>query len=399
MINFKNFAHEIDLDLSDNEFIPKINMKQYDTKSRFIKARLYSKGQEFDISDKDLSFKAIFRKPDDTEVFISCEVTTGSENYITIPIEANTLSAVGNIIVELVIMQNGEIFSSKFFYINCLESLHANKGAIESNSDYKGLLESILKVEQLLLELKNLNTIAMLHHVINVSQDNKTISFSNWNEYEANNDVEVYLSGVKQIKGIDFTLNSSAKTITTIGDKTFKNGDQVLLCTFRRAHSTEYNNPTIGANNVTLTSNILGANNVQSALGNILVKLNDYLLVSQYTNEVGNINHLRTDEKIIVNAINELKTRLDKLDGGGGTTITTYKKLTETTILTQPTKSIVVPIDDYNSIEDELNVYISGAKMVENVAYTLNKQLKTITCVDGTWNENIQIYFEVIKFK
>ena len=37
--------------------------------------------------------------------------------------------------------------------------------------------------------------------------------------------------------------------------------------------------------------------------------------------------------------------------------------------------------------------------MVENVAYTLNKQLKTITCVDGTWNENIQIYFEVIKFK
>ena len=129
------------------------------------------------------------------------------------------------------------------------------------------------------------------------------------------------------------------------------------------------------------------------------MKLNDYLLVSQYTNEVGNINHLRTDEKIIVNAINELKTRLDKLDGGGGTTITTYKKLTETTILTQPTKSIVVPIDDYNSIEDELNVYISGAKMVENVAYTLNKQLKTITCVDGTWNENIQIYFEVIKFK
>ena len=245
MINFKNFAHEIDLDLSDNEFIPKINMKQYDTKSRFIKARLYSKGQEFDISDKDLSFKAIFRKPDDTEVFISCEVTTGSENYITIPIEANTLSAVGNIIVELVIMQNGEIFSSKFFYINCLESLHANKGAVESNSDYKGLLESILKVEQLLLELKNLNTIVMLHHVINVSQDNKTISFSNWNEYEANNDVEVYLSGVKQIKGIDFTLNSSAKTITTIGDKTFKNGDQVLLCTFRRTRSTEYNNPTI----------------------------------------------------------------------------------------------------------------------------------------------------------
>ena len=43
--------------------------------------------------------------------------------------------------------------------------------------------------------------------------------------------------------------------------------------------------------------------------------------------------------------------------------------------------------------------YIPGEKMVENVAYTLNKQLKTITCVDGTWNENIQIYFEVIKFK
>lgn len=398
MIDFRKYSYDLNLDLSESNFIPKIDMKQYDTKSRYIKIKLYNKGYEFDITDKDLSFKAIFRKPDGKEVFSSCEVVTGVENYLIIPVTANTLAAVGIITTELVILQNESIYSSKFFYINCLPSLHANKGNVESSDEYKGLLESILKVEQLLSDFNDLNSITVLHNVINVANDTKTLSFANWNEWTSNNSLEVYLSGVKQIEGIDFTLDATAKTITAVGNKTFRTNDQVLLCSLRRINSTEYKNPTISADKVTLTSNINGANNVQTALENMFIKFNDYLLISQYNNEVGDINDLQTNNKTIVGAINELKIRLDKLDNAGGNPITTYKKLSDTITLTAKAKSIIVPILDYDPNLDELNVYISGAKMVEGVAYELNKTLKMITCLNDMWDENVQIYFEVLKF-
>ena len=118
-------------------------MKQYDSKSRYIKVKLYNKGYEFDITDNALSFKVVFRKPDGKVVFNTCTVVNGAEKYLILPVTANTLSTVGLIATELVIMQGTSIFSSLFFYINCLPSLHADKGAIESNDDYKGLLESI----------------------------------------------------------------------------------------------------------------------------------------------------------------------------------------------------------------------------------------------------------------
>lgn len=393
MIDFRECSHELNLELTEHKFIPKIDMKQYDSKSRYIKVKLYNKGNEFDVTDKNLSFRTVFKKPDETIVFTSCKVITeGNENFVLIPVSSNTLAVVGRVIVELVIIQGVEIFSSKFFYINCLPSLHADKGQIESNDEYKGLLETIIKVEELLTDLRNLNSIVTLHHVIDVNTDTKTVSFANWQEYESNNSVEVFLSGVKQIEGVDYTLDTTNKTITAFGNKTYKDGDQVLLCMFRRLHSAEYKDAVMTADKVKLNATILNATNVQDALQNLLLELNKYVTLDQYNQEIEDVNNLLTTSKTVVGAINELK---DIIDGAIGKP---YKKLTQTVVLNAPEKIIDIPIVDFDANTDDLNVYISGAKMVEGVAYEVNKFTNRITCLNGDWDANVQIYFEVIKF-
>ena len=287
MIDFRDCAYELELDLADYGFYPKINMKQYDVKSRFIKARLYNDGLDFNTTDKDLSFKIIFKKPDEKVVFKDCTVVVdGQDKYVLIPVDANTLAVAGIITSELVIMQDDEVFSTKFFYINCLPSLHAEKGQIESSNDYEGLLEGLIKVEQILKEFEKLDSIVVLHHVINVNQTTKNISFLNWQDYTSNNDIEVFLSGVKQIEGVDFTIDKTTKTITMIDPKTFKDGDEVLLCMFRRSISA-YNETTIPASKVEVTPNILGQTNVQNALIQIVNGLNQMPNPNDFVKKAG----------------------------------------------------------------------------------------------------------------
>ena len=266
MIDFRECSYNLDLDLLDYSFMPRIYMKQHDAKSRYIKARIYRDGLDFNITDKDLSFKVIFKKPDNTVVFRNCDVVVdGQDKYVLIPVDDNTLAVPGKITSELVIMQNDEIYSSKYFYISCLPSLHADKGQIESADDYQGLLDTIIKAEELIKDLEKLDTLVVLHHVVEVQADTNQISFANWAEYVDGNAVEVFLSGVKLIEGIDFTIDTTAKTITGINPKTFIPGDQVLLCGFRRMIG-----PTkdiaITANRVALTREVRGADNVQNAL-------------------------------------------------------------------------------------------------------------------------------------
>ena len=101
MIDFKDFSYELDLDFSESNYIPKLDMKQYDVKSRFIKAKIYDKGQEINITDKDLSFKIIFKKPDQTVVFKDCEVKDGVNPYVLIPVNANTLAVEGLSLIHI----------------------------------------------------------------------------------------------------------------------------------------------------------------------------------------------------------------------------------------------------------------------------------------------------------
>lgn len=398
MIDFRECSHELDLELTEHKFIPKIRMKQYDSQSRYIKVKLYNKGYEFDITDNALSFRVVFRKPDGKVVFNTCTVVNGAEKYLILPVTANTLSTVGLIATELVIMQGTSIFSSLFFYINCLPSLHADKGAIESNDDYSGLLESIIKVEELMKDFENLNSIITMHYVIDVVGDTKTVSFLNWADWTTTSGVEVFLSGVKQIEGIDYNIDPLNRTITMIGNKTFKNGDQVLLCSLRRVNHAGYTDPDISANKVILNPAIENANNVQTALTNIHLKFGDYLPTDRYEAEVGDVNALKTNDKTVVGAINELKDLLDKLEADLGNKPNGYTKLVGTVNLVAPAKAINIPIVDYDPNTDELNVYIAGAKMVEGVAYQIDKNLKAVTCLNGEWDANVQIYFEAIKF-
>ena len=106
-------------------------------------------------------------------------------------------------------------------------------------------------------------------------------------------------------------------------------------------------------------------------------------------------NKTLTDELLEINetfmtTINELSNQLKSIQQSLG-----YKRFSRVVTLSEPVKTIDIGIDEY-AITDILDVYISGVKLVENVAYTLDKNNKTITCIDQTFGTE-QILLEVIK--
>ena len=89
-------------------------------------------------------------------------------------------------------------------------------------------------------------------------------------------------------------------------------------------------------------------------------------------------------------AINELNNQLMAMQQNAN-----YKRYSRIVNLSEPVETIDIGIDEYTTT-DILDVYISGVKLVENVAYTLDKNSKTITCIGQQFGTE-QILLEVIK--
>ena len=68
MIDFKDLAQVIDLDL-EQWYIPYVVCKQHDAKSRFLKIKLFNRGEPVVIDDELTIFYCYFRKGDGKEVF------------------------------------------------------------------------------------------------------------------------------------------------------------------------------------------------------------------------------------------------------------------------------------------------------------------------------------------
>ena len=72
-MDFKSLSKEVSIDI-EQFYIPDIDAKQHDVKSRFLKVKLYNQGREFNVNDKDLTYKFFAQKPDGTEIFNNCSV-------------------------------------------------------------------------------------------------------------------------------------------------------------------------------------------------------------------------------------------------------------------------------------------------------------------------------------
>lgn len=58
---------------------------------------------------------------------------------------------------------------------------------------------------------------------------------------------------------------------------------------------------------------------------------------------------------------------------------------------------VAIGIPQYNADTDILNMYIAGAKVVENQTFTIDKNTNEVVCLNGTWMTGTQMVFEVLK--
>ena len=376
MIDFKDLAQYIDLDI-EQWYVPYIKCKQHDAKSRYLKFKLFNRGEPVNIDDELTIFYCYFRKNDGKEVFSSM---TKEDGYLVVELTSQTLAKEGKVEGELVIVQQGSVLTSRPFILDVIKTNTRGTGAFESSNEYDGITEVITKVEELITQLKDLDTIMVFSHVINVTRatQGKTLSFATFQEFDKKYNLEIHLAGVKLIENVDYTVDKDNMTITAI-TKDWVNGDQLLLQCFKRGRSPINGDNTINANQVLMKPQIAGANNVQQAITNLNANLG------------GNLGRLETDDKgSLINAINELTDKIKKLQNKKG-----YTRFTRVDDLQAPAKTINIGINEYNPDTDILDVYMQGLKLVENVGYTLNKANKTITCADGLFNK--QIILEVVK--
>ena len=379
-MDFKSLSKEVSIDI-EQFYIPDIDAKQHDVKSRFLKVKLYNQGREFNVNDKDLTYKFFAQKPDGTEIFNNCSVENG---YIVIELTGQTLAVPGKVKAELMVAgsANGEVLTTKPFIINVIKSINSSK-AIESTNEYSVIMD-------LVKELNEYWRIHRYYSVYDVKTDVVTVPV-NIAELTSEDSVNVYLNGVRLIENAEFRIDFTAAPTCVNLRGNWTNGDQLYFEFLRRVKGkttgTDGGNVTsISANKVAIQPEVFNKNNVQEALTYIK------------TNVVGgdNLNSLQTTNKTnFINAINELVQRVVKLEGANSNRALTRNS--HIYILTQATASLTVPASlNYNRNTDLLQVYVAGA-IVSSNGYIYNADTNTINCSQGTWDTGTEILIEVIK--
>ena len=379
-MDFKSLSKEVSIDI-EQFYIPDIDAKQHDVKSRFLKVKLYNQGREFNVNDKDLTYKFFAQKPDGTEIFNNCSVENG---YIVIELTGQTLAVPGKVKAELMVAgsANGEVLTTKPFIINVIKSINSSK-AIESTNEYSVIMD-------LVKELNEYWRIHRYYSVYDVKTDVVTVPV-NIAELTSEDSVNVYLNGVRLIENAEFRIDFTAAPTCVNLRGNWTNGDQLYFEFLRRVKGkttgTDGGNVTsISANKVAIQPEVFNKNNVQEALTYIK------------SNVVGgdNLNSLQTTNKTnFINAINELVQRVVKLEGANSNRALTRNS--HIYILTQATASLTVPASlNYNRNTDLLQVYVAGAKVSSN-GYIYNADTNTINCSQGTWDTGTEILIEVIK--
>lgn len=378
-MNFKNLSKEVVIDI-EQFYIPDIDAKQYDVKSRFLKIKLFNQGKEFNIADPDLSYKFFAIKPDGKEIFNNCTVENG---YIVIELTGQTLSVPGKVKSELMITgKNNEVLTTKPFIINVIKSLNS-QSAIESKDEYSVIMD-------LVNELEEYWRIHRYHTIYDVTGTTKTIPI-NIPEYTSEDSLNVYLNGVRLIEGLEFEIDKTTQPFTIRNLKgDWINGDQLYLEFLRRVKGATTGNVGNGgvanANQVVTQAPIFGQNNVQDILEAI-------------RNLVGgdNLDGLQTNDKTsLINAINELLLKITQLENSKNK----FTKNSSIIRLRAESAQISIPVNlNYNHANDVLDVYIAGAKVSIGVdgSCSYDELTNTLNCNNGTWSTGTEIMIEVTK--
>ena len=121
-----------------------INAKQNDTESRTVKIALSEHGRPFAIPESAIAV-LYATKPDGTVLFNSCVKKDGFAYYT---ITTQTVSALGEVLCELRIIDNDETLASPRFKIQ-VESVLVPDETIESTDEYTALTEALEEVGNL----------------------------------------------------------------------------------------------------------------------------------------------------------------------------------------------------------------------------------------------------------
>ena len=130
--------YQITLDVQRIGVQATVNAKQNDTESRTVKIALTERGRPFTVPESAIAV-LYAKKPDGTVLFNSC-IKRGGFLYYTMTTQ--TVTAVGEVLAELKILDGDEVLYSPRFKIR-VESALVPDSTIESTDEYTALTEAI----------------------------------------------------------------------------------------------------------------------------------------------------------------------------------------------------------------------------------------------------------------
>lgn len=137
------------------------------------------------------------------------------------------------------------------------------------------------RLDDITAQLNNLTTIIRYSDTVNITTTTKTISIS-IDKYNPERDgLSVYLSGVRMIENVDYTLDKTTKSITCVPGS-WDNGDQIYFEVLQKQNDDTITgggsggtSSTINSSNVILTTPVFSSNNAQAAFIQIQTLMDD----------------------------------------------------------------------------------------------------------------------------
>ncbi|ERI90998.1 hypothetical protein HMPREF1982_03560 [Clostridiales bacterium oral taxon 876 str. F0540] len=136
---------EIIFDIDKNIYT-KIDAKQNDVNSRFIRFTLTNSGLALNLTGHTVKIFAV--KADSTLIFNNVTIENAVNGKVLVELTSQALAVAGDLACELAIYgADNSILSSKQFTINVIQSIR-NDSAIESSNEFTALTDGITKLNQ-----------------------------------------------------------------------------------------------------------------------------------------------------------------------------------------------------------------------------------------------------------
>lgn len=174
--------------------------------------------------------------------------------------------AQGNVSIESSFEKIENLLNTVIKDGNNLDATKAEVVAARTDADGKTYPSLGSRLDDMTSQLNNLNTILRYEKKIDIGTPTKTINIG-ITEYNPKTDiVNLYLSGVRMIEDVDFTIDRTNKTITSLKGN-WINQDQIYIEVLQKMNDGRGSSGTvkIDSSNVILTTPIFNSTDAQSA--------------------------------------------------------------------------------------------------------------------------------------